>query len=516
MNITIAILIILLFIYLSVKAISILLCLKKKSAEALENLGLIDEAIIEYKKELQLDPDNHQKKFKLAQLLISKKSFKDANNLLENILKFNNQQSFKNEMKIYEHLYDLSKKLNRKNNEFKYLNKLITFDPDNVHLELRLSEFFIGNKQLKESITVLDRIIKQNQDYLDEALFRKGMVMIESDKMVNIGIEMVKKALLINPNHSEANNAMGFVNIKDNPALAIDYFQKASKSTEDITVKIENILMICYVNSLQYRWSEITEILENYKIYIDRINILDRTHMLFALATSAYFSGDEENSSDYWVKLLKIDFGFVELYDFSKSLDKKLARTKLLQAWNKLFENRKIPKISERFEDCKLSGLLAKPDISELSKLFNRWIQSTGQVKNFTSNSKSTKKSTTFVTNSTDLSELSNYEFCNTIRKVVEIMEYPVEHEFRFGAGFEAIIKDKTSKVLLLSRPWAGIIGEIQIDQLITYINKRKYKNGMIITCGKYSPKALNIAHKFRIRLIDSDELDKYLFQLQQ
>ena len=170
-----------------------------------------------------------------------------------------------------------------------------------------------------------------------------------------------------------------------------------------------------------------------------------------------------------------------------------------------------MPLISEKYASCKLSGLDAKPDISELSKLFNRWIHSTGQAKKITSKSVSPKKTKNIPANSIALSELSDYEYCNIIRNIIELMQYPIEHEFKFGAGFEAIIKVESSKVLLLSRQWAGIIGEIQIDQLITYINKRKYKNGMVISCGKYSPKALSMAHKRGIRLVDSDELDKYL-----
>lgn len=502
-------------IFAAVKVTGLLFNLDKKDGKTLEELGLIDEAIVQYRVELHSDPGNNRKRFALGCLYQLKGLLEEAIRELECISASSPVDPKELEEEVFKNLCVLCRNAKRPDKEFKYLNKLLRLGYADTQFEFRLSEFFIANRQLKESITLLDGIIRDNNEYLDEALYRKGMVMIESGKMFDIGIDSLKKALLINPEHLGALEALAFCHMKTDPETARDYFSRAIKSTQELTEKIVWVLMTCYIKSQKHDWQGITNELMDYLVHKERINLSDRVYMLFALASSYYLLNEEEVSSEYWIELLKNDFGYIELYDVVKSPDTAKARMMILRCWDILFMEKKCPKLSSIFRSCQLNDLITRPDISEISRIFNKWIRSTGQTR-VNPSKKPAKQARTFSypANARALMELSNYEFCQVIRKIVESMDITIEHEFKFGAGFEAIVNTDSTRALLLSRKWAGNIGEIQVDQLITYISKRKYRNGIIIACGSFSPQAQKKARKNAIRIIDGHEIDAYLEQL--
>ena len=292
--------------------------------------------------------------------------------------------------------------------------------------------------------------------------------------------------------------------------MALQYFTSAKDASKELITKIESSIMIAYVHSKSDDWEKVINEVKEWTPFVEKLDVETTSDLYLTLTFGYHFIENTDKAEEHWHLLLKTNFEFVEIYEKQKTRDYKRANTDLLKFWNTYFSKKKQRSITDSLASLKISNLNKMSEFNNLLTVFNKWVEARGI------NTEDPTKDSGYIKISTaaELAESSMSDFKDTVEKIIISEGYQIDHEFNTNDGYDAAVIKNKVKYLLVARKWSGTIGELQISQLITDIEKRNYKKGIIICCGKFSSSGKTLARKGSIKLIGSAQINKYIAQI--
>ncbi|MFX1446160.1 MAG: tetratricopeptide repeat protein [Promethearchaeota archaeon] len=167
-------------------------------------LGLLDEAIIEFKKALRIDSDYTLAYINLGAALIDKGQFNEAIKVLKKAKKIN-----PNIANTHSILGNALKAKGQLDEAIKEYREALQINPNFAEAHFNLGAAFTDKEQLSEAIMEFQEAIKINPNFA-EAHNNLGVLLIDKGQL-DEGIMEYKEAININPNHARAHNNLGIV-----------------------------------------------------------------------------------------------------------------------------------------------------------------------------------------------------------------------------------------------------------------------------------------------------------------
>ncbi len=474
----------------------------------MEREGLLDKAVEFYNEELSQNPENIGARLSLANIMLKKKYLDAAQKELELILKITNNKPFENELTVYMELAKIYEGAFKKDSEYMTLLKIYSLDSSIEVVNLKLADYCIGNELFDRSLIYLSNVLETKSAH-SEALYNKGMVLIESDRF-DEGLEILEALIKVDSQYTSAYEVLGYIYMKKDSNKAIKYFRIVKGLSKELYVRANSSVMLSYLYSINKNWKKVVMEVESHLAFIKSFNVELSSDIYFVLGVGSYFMNNDVKAEEYWRELVKINFKFMDIYEiFQLRKHSKEGDILIMDFWHDHFGTKTYRKVTDSLATNHLSNM------TRLDNEFRNWLALRGEEGSGLDGGK-LKKSKTVINNHIELSQIPIAEFKDTMDSFVNKIGYSVESLLESKDGFDAIIvKDmKSVQTLFMGRNWTGIIGEIPVKQMIADMNKMDYRKGIMVVCGEYSDSTKKLAEENNVKLVSKDSLDRILKQM--
>ena len=448
--------------------------------------NMIEEAVTEYKKILDVEPKNFTVHYKLADLYLKKKDIDQSAIHLEEVMKigkFNFEIDKADVMKKLAGVYLSRDELDR---AFQTYLDIVKFYPTDHEALYQVSFISLGQELFDLAQRFFERLIKQSKKNF-EIFFGAAMAFLQNQK-IEEAVVTLKDALAIDPHSDIANIAMSFIQQKKRDfKTAINYARMVADSSKDL-----NAIFIAK-RHLGFLFIQAKKPEEGLKAFEDILEIAkkndmtDETNMLlYDMGFAAIKAEKTQPAYEYWNELYKLDRSYKNVQWLTTLLRKEMDRdTKQKQALDESI----VDYIDEWIENSfpnnyiwKICGLKSDKAI-DLSN-----VVIPAKIKSREENGEKFKLDLNGGERVEQFNKIDGENFRIISGRLVTKLGYKVDdilstYRESDGVDFLGHALSNKEKTLIWVRRWRGTkIGEIPLRNFAQAVNDQKAKQGLFIS----------------------------------
>ena len=488
----------------------------KNKAELFLSENRIDEAIAEFKKVIESQPNNVSILWRLAEIYFKQNKIDLAIDHLKSIIDIGKYSDDAPKENVFKLLADIYLQKGNKLRAFELFYDLLHDYPSDAEGLYHVGFLALGQELFDVAYKHLELLARIKKDNF-EILFGTGIAALQCDKMSE-ALLLFKDALSVQPDSDIANIAMAFVLYrKADFKSAVDYASYVIDNSKDNNAVFIAKRLLAF-------------------IYIELMNYASAIKLFEELKEDCF-----NNGLEYELKMILYDIGFTNLA-YSRNEEAHAA-------WNQLFLMDRsfkniidiITRLRQEMDTKSGSKTDQKPVITELvkwkkgvfpenflwdicglksdSKMDLKTIISSGRILTNNMGIDSNDDEDGIVPLSTiddiykldfDTFERVSYRLCEKLGFTIdEVMD---TYRGSDGIDFFATYKDKT-KTLIWIRRWKDTnIGEIPLRNFAQAINDVKAELGYFITTSPLSEAGESVLNSLeKVKVIYPEEIVKYL-----
>ena len=487
-----------------------------KAEQYLKN-KMFFEAILEYKKALDRNPDDFFIHFRLAELYLKQKEIDQAVIHLEKIIIINKYNFEVDKLDVSKKLANAYQLRDETDKLFKlYLDILRDYpvDPDALY---NVAFIALGQEEFEIAQGYFEKLVKQKPNDFD-VLFGLGICSYQNQR-INDSVNYFKLAVNNRPDSDIANLASAFsLKRKGDYRQALNHAQKISEGERDPAILFVAKRLLGFLNIHLKKYDEAVKVFEE-TLSIARKNDL-REEFLLTLYDLGFACIKAERTSqgyDYWNELYKNDKNFKSVQTVVTILRKEMEIDyKYIKTESELNLDEFI---DHWLEDVFPSDFLwnicgLKSDL----KIDIRNMITTARIS--TPQSDSPEHTYDSVTNYDNLEKfinLNNERFRMVSNRLMTKLGFKVDQilqTYRENDGVDlTVLSPEKDKILVWVRRWSKTkVGEIPLRNFAQAINDSKVQKGYFITASELTPSAENsLSGLSRVTVIAPDELANML-----
>jgi tetratricopeptide (TPR) repeat protein len=486
-------------------------------AEQYLKSNMLFEAILEYKKALDKNPDDFLVHARLADIYLMQNEIDLAVLHLEKIIelnKFNYEVERLDVEKKLARAYESRDETERSFQVYLDILKFFPVDPDALY---NVAFIALGQEEFEIAQRYFEKLVKQMPNSFD-VVFGAGICSYQNQR-INDSSNYFKSAVSLNPSSDIANLAAAFAyQRKSDYRQAISYVQKVTSAHNepDVLFIAKRLHGLLLVQSKKYE--EAVKLFEDILEFVKKSELQDEYLMtLYDLGFACVKAEKTSQAYDYWNELYKQD----------KSYQSVQALVMILRREMEL-DYRNVREESEHTVDEHMEKWLAEGFPGDF--LWNicglksdhainiKGIVTTARISTGQSESQEFRVSSEInFENIQRFIELNVENFRILSSRLVVKLGYKVDQILQTyrendGVDFLAVSPEK-DKVLVWVRRWTKTrVGEIPLRNFAQAINDMKVKKGIFITSSELTPSAENsLSNLSKVIIIAPDELASLL-----
>ena len=462
----------------------------KNRAQILLDENRIEEAIVEFKKVLEIQPYEINIHWKLSGLYISQGKFDQAAVHLEKIVEINRFSAEVEKIDVYKNLAQIYLKRDEKDRAFEKYSEILKDYPSDPEALYHVGFMALGQESFDIAFKYLELLSKLEKKRLD-VLFGAGIAALQSQRTTE-ALSFFKEALAVNPMSDIANIAMAFTLTKRRDyKTAINYVKMVVDNSNDpgALFVAKRLLAMLYIEAK--KTSLAVNLLEELKEASIDSGWNEELKVVYYDLGFAYLLDDKTAQTyDCWNQLYQLDRKFRNIQDLITRLRKKMddrpgahfddVKSVLteIDAWKSKF-------FPENFV-WNICGLKSSYTI-DIENVITPYRSYSGSEKKQVEDSAAGKES-----GGDELDRLykidaenfrsAAYRMCEKLGLVID--DILTTYRDADGVDFMAHLKENSkTKALVWVRRWKGAsVGEIPLRNFAQAINDLKAHQGFFIT----------------------------------
>jgi tetratricopeptide (TPR) repeat protein len=489
-------------------------------ADSYMSQNLVDEAIVEYKKVLDRNPDDFVVHWKLANIFFNRKNVDEGVIHLEEILRINRYNYEVEKVAVERKLAEAYLLRDDPQMAFRNYFDILKMYPGDQEALYQVSFILLGQEYFDLAQRYFERLIKGGEKDF-ETLFGAGMANYQNQK-TSEAADYFKEALSLNPRSDIANLAMAFTQQRKRDfKTALNYARMIIDGSDDenalfIAKRLYGILCV-----QAKRPAEGVKTLESLLEDARKSEMHDEaTVILYDLGFAAVHAEMTELAYEYWNQLYQIDRTFRNIQRCTTLLRKEM------DAAAKKEGREEVGSVIDFTEDWlrdsfppnylwNICGLKAAKTVDLAPILASARadaVRDDGSVRlRASAQGSAAEKIKAFY-------DLDAETFRIISNRMVGKMGFRVDEilpTYREGDGVDFLAYDLTTKdrTLIWVRRWKDIrISEIPLRNLAQAVNDVKARQGIFITTSELTDAAIEAVNRLsRIKVIFPEELGSLL-----
>jgi tetratricopeptide (TPR) repeat protein len=489
-------------------------------ADSYMSQNLVEEAIVEYKKALDRNPDDFVVHWKLANIFFKRKNIDEGVIHLEEILRINRYNYEVEKVAVERKLAEAYLLRDDPQKAFQNYFDILKAFPGDEEALYQVSFILLGQEYFDLAQRYFERLIKEG-DKNFETLFGAGIASYQNQK-TGEAADYFKEALSLNPHSDIANLAMAFAQQRKRDfKTALNYARMIIDSSTD-----ENALFIARrlygILCVQAkRPAEGVKTLEALLEVARKNEMSDElTVILYDLGFAAVHAEMTELAYEYWNQLYQIDRTFRNVQRCTTLLRKEMDAAAKKEGRD---EEGSVMDFDEDWQRdsfppnylWKICGLKAEKPVDLAPTLASAKadaVRDDGSIRmRASAQGPASEKIQAFY-------ELDAETFRIISNRMVGKLGYRVDEilpTYREGDGVDFLAYDLSNKdkTLIWVRRWKDIrISEIPLRNLAQSVNDMKARQGIFITTSELTDAGVDAVNRLsRIKVIFPEELGSLL-----
>lgn len=485
--------------------------------------NMFSEAIDEYNKIFEKDPQDITTHFRIANLLLKLNNFNEATKHLNQILtidKYNYEVEKLDVLKklaySYSHLDDLEKTLQI------YIDILQIF-PEDIDALYHVSFITLGQEFFEISQGFFEKLFTLKNDTF-EICYGIGILSYQNQKL-NDALKFFQKAISIKPKSDIANLAYSFTLYRKKEYNdALTFLEKNIDNFNQIEAKFISKRLLSFINIKLNKIDTGILVLEEMLQFTRKNGMNDESLLtLYDLGFTYLLKNNLKKSREYWKELLDLDPNYDEIKEIFTMLTNNIADPSNENSDNP-FEDSIKDWIGSSFPIqflWDLSGLKSNKTIDKENIMITTRLNApapNAQGKEPKSNEKITGKDDANTDRIEKFYTLDSENFRIISNRLVSKFGYKVDtildtYRESDGVDFLANSIEKQEVTLIWVRRWKGTqIGEITLRNFAQAINDIKAQKGLFISTVELTNTAIkSIDTLTKVSVTPPEDLNRHL-----
>ncbi len=487
------------------------------------NQGLIDQAVIEFKKILDDDPNNFQVHWKLANINFDRNEIDEGVLHLEEIRRIDTYNSEVSKAAVERRLAESYLLRDDVQKAFMNYFDMLKEHPGDEEALYHVAFILLGQEYFEQALRFFERLIKiGKKDF--EILFGAGIASYQSQKATE-PTEYFREALSINSHSDIANLAMAFAQQrKRDYKTALNYARMIIDTSSDESALLVARRLYALLCVQTKRPAEGVKMLESLLENIRKNDMKDEEAIiLYDLGFAAVHAEMTELAYDYWNQLYQLDRGYKNIQSLTTMLRKEMDMTGkpgVNEGGGSVIDH-SDDWLRDAFPDnflwkiCGLKSAVAVDLDGVLAAARADGGRDDGQQRNESGASGQAAE------NISALFQLDGENFRIIAGRVVAKMGFRVDeilptYRELDGVDFLALNLSTKDKTLIWVRRWKDIrISEIPLRNLAQAVNDMKVKQGVFVTTSELTEAGEAAAERLpKVRVVFPEELGNLLSDL--
>ncbi len=481
--------------------------------------NLVDEAILEYKKILDRNPNDFVVHWKLAKILFEREETDEGILHLEEILKIGTFNYEVEKVKVDRALAEAYMTRDDILKAFKNYFEVIKTFPGDEEALYHVSFILLGQEYFEQAYRYLERLCKIGKVGF-EVFFGAGIAGYQIQKLGEAA-EYFKQALILDPASDIANLAMAFTQQRRRDYRSALSYSRAvidgSKDDSALLVARRFYGIICVQEKVPAEGVKALEILLQ---TLRRDGMEQETAtVLYDLGFAALHAEMTELAYDYWNQLYQLDRGFKNVQYLTTQLRKEMDSTSGKTGGSVLDHTDEW--LSSTFPEnflWDICGLKSPGRIDLAPVLASTRVEAAREE---TPSSKKSAASELAIEKIEELYRLDPENFRIIANRAVGKLGYRVDEilpTYREGDGVDFLATNLSTKdkTLIWVRRWKDIhISEIPLRNFAQSVNDAKAKQGLFVTTSQLTDAAEAAVKRLsKVKIIFPEELGQILADL--
>ena len=488
----------------------------RNRAENFLNENRVDEAIMEYKKALENQPDDFVIHHRLANLYFSINEIDQAARHLEQILslgKFNYEVDKQDIQKKLANVYYLRDDIEQ---AFQLYMDVLRLYPADIESLYHVAFIALGQEEFDIAQRYFDRLVKLKSESF-EVLFGAGICNYQNQRINEAG-NYFKEAANLKPQSEIVNIALAFTFDKRRDyRQAIAYIQKVADSASEVQVQFIAKRFLAFLLARLDKMDEAIKLFQQILELTQKNNVEEEELVtLYDLGFACLKGERTDNAYEYWNELYRKDRSFKNVQQLVTQLRKEMETDR---HGREEFEVSVMDFIDEWILNpfppgflWGICGLKSDKDINIKN------IVVTTRVSSDSEGQGSSRSSRSGGDNIQPFLDLDTENFRIISNRLVGKMGFKVDQILQTyresdGVDFLALDQQTKDKTLVWVRRWSKTnVGEITLRNFAQAINDIKAKQGIFITTAELTDAARNSMQKLnKVTVIEPDEVNTFL-----
>jgi len=293
-------------------------------ADSFLKQDMVDEAILEYKKVLDNNPNDFAVHWKLANVLFDRDEVDEAVLHLEDILRIDKFNYEVEKVKVQRKLAEVYLRRDETLKAFQNYFDILRAYPGDAESLYHAAFILLGNEYFEQALRYFDRLIKMGEKDM-EVLFGAGIASYQAMKL-NEPVEYFRDALALETRSDITNLAMAFaLQRKRDFKAALNYARLIIDGTEDATARFVATRLYGILCVQAKKPAEGVKMLETVLEYARKNDMPDETSMiLYDLGFACLHAEMTDQAYDYWNQLYQADRNFRNIQFLVTQLRKEM------------------------------------------------------------------------------------------------------------------------------------------------------------------------------------------------
>ncbi|MDY6935904.1 MAG: tetratricopeptide repeat protein [Spirochaetota bacterium] len=490
----------------------------KNRAESFIKQNMFEEAILEYKKILDLEPSNYYIHFKIAELYKRLGKNDEVVSHLKEVISIDKYDTEVDRIDVKKRLAKAYYIQGNIGDAFQTYLDVLSIYPDDVDAVYHVSFITLGQEEFGIAKRYFDRLLKLRKDDF-EIYFGAGISSYQNNK-IDDAVNYFQEAVSIRPQSDIANLAIGIALLgKENYREAISYLKKLADRVTHVDVQYISKRLLAFTLILANKVDEGEKIFEELLEFARSNNMQDNVLLtLYDLGFTCLKLEKPKHAQKYWNELYQLDRDYDNIEVLLENIKRdneassdfddgfEMTAHDYIEDWEaNAFPSNFLWDICGLKSDKKfdIKNVLVKTKITDAEN---------GE-KRIASDS---------VNDSNDRIEkflaIDTESFRITSNRVISKMGYKVDEILQTyresdGVDFIAYSEENKKKVLIWVRRWGEAkVGEITLRNFAQGINDAKVEIGLFISTAMLTEPAERSLKKLnKVVVIYPDELNDLL-----
>jgi tetratricopeptide (TPR) repeat protein len=279
-------------------------------AESFLKENMIDEAIFEYRKILDIDPGNFLVHYKLGTIYFNTDEVDQGVIHYEEVMRINKFTFEVEKVTVMRKLAESYLLRDEVEKAFQYYLDIVSLFPNDREALFHISFISLGQELFELARKHFDRLVKVAKKSF-EIYFGAGMASYQEQKN-NDAANYFKEALLVDPHSDIGNLAIAFtLQRMRNYKTAVNYLKLVIKNTEDVNAEF---IARRLLGVIQVQWGMFSEALNTFQDLMDYANknqmMEEQATLFYDLGFAALKAEKTEQAYEYWNQAYQHDRGY--------------------------------------------------------------------------------------------------------------------------------------------------------------------------------------------------------------